>query len=302
MRASLGQRILAHKYLYLMVLPVVVWYIVFCYVPIYGIQLVFKTFNFSMGITGSPWNNFQNFKDILSRPLFFRAFRNTCLISLGRLIVCFPAPIILALLLNEISRYKLKRVYQTILTFPHFLSWIVMSGIIINMLNDRGIVNQLFDLIGLGKNQVLYSPPQFVAMLFITDIWKEAGWGTIVYLAAITAISPEVYEAAVVDGANRWQQLWSITWPEVRHIAVFFLILAIGGILNENFDQIFNLYNGLVMEYADVIDTYVYRTAFTDITGFGYSTTVGFTKSIIGFALLFGSDRLAKKHGYEGIL
>jgi putative aldouronate transport system permease protein len=268
----------------------------------YGISLAFKTFNYSKGITGSPWNNFQNFKDVLREPLFFRAFRNTCLVSAGRLLIEFPIPIILALLLNEISKYKMKRIYQTIFTFPHFLSWIIMSGIVINMFNDRGIINQILNVLGQEKNNLLTNPSSFLSLVFGSNIWKEAGWSTIIYLAALAGINPEIYEAATVDGANRWQQIWVITWPEIKNTAIFLLILAIGNIMNGGFEQIFNLYNPVVYQYGDIIDTYVYRSAFTDVTGFGYTTTVGLMKSVINFVLLFGADRLAKAMGYEGLL
>jgi putative aldouronate transport system permease protein len=302
MRVSLGRRIASHKYLYILIAPLLAYYLIFSYFPMYGISLSFKTFNYAKGITGSPWNNFQNFKDVMVDPLFFRAFRNTCLISAGRLLIEFPVPIILALLINEISKYKIKRVYQTIFTFPHFLSWIVMSGIIINMLNDRGFVNQILAVAGRGKNQILLNPVQFLGLIFGSNIWKEAGWSTIIYLAAIAGINSEIYEAAIVDGANRWQQIWVVTWPSIKNTALFLLILAIGNTMNGGFDQVFNLYNPIVYEYGDIIDTYVYRTAFTDFTGFGFSTTVGLMKSIINFMLLFGADRLAKLLGYEGIL
>jgi putative aldouronate transport system permease protein len=268
----------------------------------YGVTLAFKTFNYSKGILGSPWNNFQNFKDILKNPFFFRAFRNTCTISLGRLLIEFPIPIIMSLLLNEISRYRLKRVYQTIFTFPHFLSWVVLSGIIINMLNDRGLVNQVLLALGKEKNAVLIQPSSFVGMLFVTNIWKEAGWSTILYLAAIAGINPELYEAATVDGANRWHQVWVVTWPAVKSTATILLILAVGGIMNGGFDQIFNLYNPMVIPQADIIDTYVYRSAFVDATGFGFSTTVGMMKSIVNFVLLFGANKIVKLMGSEGLL
>jgi putative aldouronate transport system permease protein len=283
-------------------LPMVVYYIIFAYVPMYGVTLAFKTFNYSRGILGSPWNNFQNFRDILKTPLFFRAFRNTCLISFGRLLIEFPIPIIMSLLLNEISRYRLKKVYQTIFTFPHFLSWVILSGIIINMLNDRGLINQILLALGKGKNSVLIQAPSFLGMLFVTNIWKEAGWSTILYLAAIAGINPELYEAATVDGANRWQQVWVVTWPAVKNTATILLILAVGGIMNGGFDQIFNLYNPLVIPRADIIDTYVYRSAFVDATGFGFSTTVGMMKSIVNFVLLFGANKVVKLMGSEGLL
>ncbi|MDR2375373.1 MAG: ABC transporter permease subunit [Treponema sp.] len=301
-RKNLWKDICAYKYVYLLVLPIVVYYIIFAYVPMYGITLAFKTFNYSKGILGSPWNNFQNFKTILKNPFFFRAFRNTCLISFGRLLIEFPIPIIMSLLLNEISRYRLKRVYQTIFTFPHFLSWVILSGIIISMLNDRGLVNQVLLALGKEKNSILIQPSSFVGMLFVTNIWKEAGWSTILYLAAIAGINPELYEAATVDGANRWQQVWVVTWPAVKSTATILLILAVGGIMNGGFDQIFNLYNPMVIPNADIIDTYVYRSAFIDATGFGFSTTVGMMKSIVNFLLLFGANKAVKLMGSEGLL
>jgi putative aldouronate transport system permease protein len=268
----------------------------------YGVTLAFKTFNYSKGILGSPWNNFQNFKDILRTPFFFRAFRNTCLISFGRLLIEFPIPIIMSLLLNEISRFRLKRVYQTIFTFPHFLSWIILSGIIRNLLNDQGVVNQILLALGKERNTILSQSPSFISMLFVSNIWKEAGWSTILYLAAIAGINPELYEAATVDGANRWQQVWVVTWPAVKSTATILLILAVGGIMNGGFDQIFNLYNPLVIPQVDIIDTYVYRSAFVDATGFGFSTTVGMMKSIVNFILLFGANKLVKLMGSEGLI
>jgi putative aldouronate transport system permease protein len=299
---TLGQRIYTHRYLYLLILPLLVWYGLFCYAPIYGIQLAFKTYNFSKGITGSPWNNFRNFRNVFSDPAFFRAFFNTCLISLGRLVIEFPMPIIAALMLNEISKYRVKRLYQTIYTFPHFLSWIIMAGIITNLLSDRGLVNQILEFVGQGKNTVLVKPGSFLALIFGSSIWKETGWDSILYLAAITAVNPELYEAAMMDGANRWQQLWVVTWPAVKSTAMILLILKIGNTMNGGFEQIFNMYNPMVYARADIIDTFVYRSAFQDSTGFGYSTAVGLTKSVINFALLYGADRISKKMSGEGLI
>ncbi|GHU02421.1 sugar ABC transporter permease [Spirochaetia bacterium] len=300
--AKLGKRIYAHKYLYLLVLPLVVWYVVFCYVPMYGIILAFKSFNYAKGITGSPWNNFENFRIVMADPLFWRAFRNTCLVSAGRLLLEFPMPIILALLLNEISRYRFKRICQTVFTFPHFLSWVIMSGILVGMLNDGGVLNQILVAMGMKKNNILMESKSFLALLFVSNIWKEAGWSTILYLAAIAGINPELYEAATVDGANRWQRIWVVTWPTVKNTALILLILAIGSIMNGGFDQIFNMYNPMVYKYADIIDTFVYRKAFTDSTGFGFSTTVGLMKSIINFVLLFGANKVVKMMGSEGLV
>lgn len=238
----------------------------------YGITIAFKTFNYSKGIMGSDWNNFQNFKDLLSNKDFIHATINTIVISIGRLLIEFPIPIILALLLNEVTKNRLKRFYQTVFTFPHFLSWIILSGIILELLGSNGIVNQLLQYIGVGKNNILMNNTGFTGLIFGSNIWKEAGWSSILYLAAIAGISPDLYEAANVDGANRFQQMKAITLPTILSTARILLILAAGNILNGGFDQIFNLYNPAVYKHADIIDTYIYRSAFTNSAGFGYAT------------------------------
>lgn len=297
---SLWKRINEYKYLYILLIPLIIFYILFSYVPMYGITLAFKTFDYSKGIFGSPWNGFQNFKDVLSDPNFINAFRNTIVISLGRLLIEFPVPIVMALLLNEISKNKLKRLYQTVFTLPHFLSWIVLSGILISIFNDQGVANQILTALGLQKNQVLSQNGSFLALIFLSNIWKEAGWSTILYLASIASINPELYEAAIVDGANRFQQMKAITWPTVKATALILLILAVGNVMNGGFDQIFNMYNPSVYQNADIIDTFVYRSAFTDATGFGFTTTVGLMKSIVNFVLLYGANAIVKVMGGEG--
>jgi putative aldouronate transport system permease protein len=288
------QEVVKHKYFYLMVLPTVLFFLIFAYVPMYGVILAFKDFNYMLGIIDSPWNNFQNFRDVLGDPNFKHAFTNTLLISFGRLIIEFPVPILLALLLNEMRNGRLKRIFQTVFTFPHFISWVVLSGIITSILSDQGVLNQLLVLFGFEKNTILLHNDSFLALIFTSNIWKEAGWASIIYLAAIAGINPELYEAAAIDGANRYQQMKAITWPVVRNTAAILLILAVGNIMNGGFDQIFNLYNPAVYERADILDTFVYRSAFVDATGFGYSTTVGLLKSIINCLLLFGANFVVK--------
>ncbi|WP_261304978.1 ABC transporter permease [Paenibacillus andongensis] len=294
------QEVIKHKYFYLMVFPTVLFFLIFAYVPMYGVILAFKDFNYSLGIMNSPWNNFQNFRDVLGDPKFLHAFNNTLFISFGRLLIEFPIPIVLAILLNEMRHRRLKRIYQTVFTFPHFISWVVLSGIITSILSDQGVLNQILQLFGWGKNTILIHDGSFLALLFTSNIWKEAGWSSIIYLAAIAGINPELYEAAAIDGANRYQQMKAITWPVIRTTAAILLILAVGGIMNGGFDQIFNLYNPAVYERADILDTYVYRSAFVDATGFGYSTTVGLLKSVISCLLLFGSNLFVKHVMKEG--
>lgn len=301
MQKVLFKEVAKHKYMYLLVAPVLVYYILFAYLPMYGIILAFKDFDYSKGITGSPWVGFKHFHEVLQYSDFWKAFNNTLIISAGRLLFEFPAPIILALLLNEVTRNRLKKFYQTVLTFPHFLSWVILGGIITNLLGDSGVFNQLLISLGLEKRHLLVDPSSFRFLLFISDIWREIGWGAILYLAAIAGINPELYEAAHVDGANRFQQLKAVTWPSIRYTASILFILAVGNAMNGGFDQIFNLYNSVVYDVADILDTYVYR--FTFITGdsFSISTAVGLIKSIINFALLFGANYLVRYLGEEGV-
>lgn len=293
-RSRRWREIAKHKYLLILVAPTILFYLFFTYVPIYGIVLAFKEFDYSKGILGSPWTGFQNFADVFANPDFSVAFRNTVLISFGRLLIEFPAPIILALLLNEISKGRLTRVIQTVFTFPHFISWVVISGILVGIFSHQGLYNQILFVLGLENRSVLTDGPGFTAVLFLSNIWKEAGWSAILYLAAIAGINPEQYEAAAIDGANRFQQMKAITWPVVKSTAAILLILAVGNIMNGGFDQIFNLYNPAVYNYSDILDTLVYRSAFEDATGFGFSTTVGLLKSVINCALLFAANYFIK--------
>lgn len=302
MKKSLWQNIYAKRYFYVLLLPLVLYYIIFSYIPIYGITLAFKEFNYAKGIIGSKWIGFQNFTDLFIYEDFWTAFYNTIIISLGRLIIEFPVPIILALLLNEITRNKIKRLYQTVITFPHFLSWVVLSGIIINTLNDSGVVNQMISAFGFAKFNFLMNTSIFRPLLYVTDIWKEMGWSAIIYIAAISGINPELYEASYVDGANRFQQMKAVTWPGIKSTAVVLLILAVGGSMNAGFDQVYNLYNPAVYEVGDIIDTFIYRRTFTGGASFGSSTAVGLFKSVIAFALLYSANLIAKKAGEEGIV
>lgn len=297
----LKQRIFKSRQFYVMLIPMVVFYIVFCYAPMYGIVLAFKDFNYSLGIFASPWNHFANFKKLFANADFWLAFKNTLFISAGRLLIEFPIPIILAILLNEIGKSKLKRIYQTILTFPHFLSWVVLGGIAVSLFQDQGIINQVLLAFGGSKNTVLVNGNAFRILIFVSNIWKEAGWSTILYLAAIAGINSELYEAAKVDGANRWEQILHITWPCIKSTACILLILQVGSAMNGGYDQIFNMYNSAVYAKADIIDTYVYRSAFQSADGFGYTTAVGLTKSVINFILLYVTNKVVSKTSGTGV-
>ena len=235
-----------YKYLYLLFLPLFLFFAVFCYAPMGGVLLAFKDYSFRAGVFGSPWtDNFgmKHFITLAGHPDFLKALKNTIIISFGRLIFEFPMPIILALLINEIRGRKFKRVVQTIYTFPHFLSWVIMYGLLMNFFTTDGILNQFLALFGLPGANVLTDSGFYKWFLFLTNNWKEAGYGTIIYLAAITSISPELYESAKIDGANRWHLVKHITWPCIKPTAAIMLVLAVAGMMNAGFDQIFNTTN-----------------------------------------------------------
>lgn len=301
-RKSLIKKMAKYKMYYLLLLPAIVYYFIFQYIPIYGLVLAFKEFNFRLGILDSPWNGLTNFRYVFDYPDFWVAFKNTFIISFGRLLFQFPVAIILALLLNEVGNTYLKRIYQTVFTFPHFLSWVVLSGIMINVLGDNGILNQFLLLFNFNKTAFLMDSSVFRWMLYATANWKEAGFGAIIYLAAIAGINPEQYEAAYVDGANRWQQLWAITLPSLAPTISILLILTIGHTMNAGFDQIFNLYSGAVYNVADILDTLVYRMGFQMGSNYGFVTAVGLFKSVIGLILLAGANYITKKMGQEGLI
>ena len=296
------KRMRQYKLLYLLVLPALIYYAIFSYAPMYGLTLAFKQFMFRQGILGSPWVGWSNFQEAFLYDDFWNALRNTVIISFGRLIFEFPVAIILALLLNELGeRSKAKRIFQTVFTFPHFLSWVVLSGILINILGDTGIVNAIMSQLGLPRTDYLVNSDTFRPLLFGSDDWKEAGWGAIIYLAAIAGVSPEQYEAAYVDGANRFDQLRFITLPSIAGTIAIMLILAIGNIMNAGFDQIFNLYSGAVFNVSDIVDTFVYRFTFQQGGSYGVAAAIGLFKSVLNLVLLLLANGVIKRMGQEGL-
>ncbi|MDF2835311.1 MAG: binding-protein-dependent transport system inner rane component [Paenibacillus sp.] len=292
-----------NKYLFLMLVPVLVWYGIFHYGPLYGILLAFKDFSPVKGIWGSDWVGLEHFKYLFYQsPDFARIFRNTVLISFYNIIFGFPAPIILALLLNEVRSNFFKRFAQSISYVPHFFSWVILSGIVIVMLSpSEGPVNYILHLFGVEPIYFLADTEYFRPTLVVTNIWKEIGWGTIIYLAAMSGIDPTLYEAAVIDGAGRWKKIWHITIPSILPVVSIMFILSLGGILNAGFDQIFNLYSPVVYEVADVLDTFVYRAGIQQ-SQFGLTTAVGLFKNVIGIALVLGTNFIVKRLGQEGVL
>ena len=300
---TLGKTIMRYKYFYLMVLPVMVWYLLFSYAPMYGITLAFKSFSYKEGILGSPWIGLDHFRALLTDADFHTAFKNTIIISLMKLVIAFPAPIILSIILNEFSKNKAKRFFQTVLTFPHFISWVVLAGILTSLFSRDGVINQSLLYFGFDTISPITDADSFRPMLYITHLWREIGWDSIIYLAALAGINPELYEAAEVDGANRFKRLIHIAWPGIKSTVAILLILNVGQLLTNgaSFDQIFNLYSSPVYEVADVIDTYVYRTSFTIGTDFGYTTAVGLVKSVISLVLLVAANTIVKRMGEDGL-
>ncbi|PTW00860.1 MULTISPECIES: sugar ABC transporter permease [Halanaerobium] len=299
---NLLSSIFEHKYIYLMLVPGLAFLLVFKYFPMYGIQLAFKRYMLNEGITGSPWIGLENFLYIWSEPAFWRAFKNTIVISLMKLGLGFPIGIILALLINELKMKKYRRFLQTIYTFPHFLSWVIVSGIIFNFLGNTGALNSLLENLGLGQINFLMNKGIFRYLLVYSEVWKEAGWSTILYLAAIAGIDPTLYEAATVDGANRWHKIKYITWPGIQNIVVIMFIMTVGSIMVAGFNQVFNLYNEVVYDVGDIISTYVYRISFQQAPDYGVSTAVGLFNGVVNFMLLMIANTVAKKFGKSGII
>lgn len=275
--------------------------LVFHYYPIYGLLIAFKDFWPSKGILGSPWVGLHNFERLFTTPLFFRALRNTVVINAYRLVFGFPAPIILALLLNELRRPGFKRTVQTISYMPHFVSWVVISGILFRFLSsDDGQVNEILVLLGGEKVPFLSRASYFRTILVSSQIWKEVGYSSIIYLAAIAAIPDELYMAAVVDGAGRWRQTLHITLPSLRSVIAIVLLFTLARAMRGNFEQVLLLYNPTVYETGDILETYLYRTGLME-GDFSLATALGLFQSLIGFILMVTVNRLVRLAGEEGV-
>ncbi len=301
-KKPLRQRIWENRYIYLLLLPGLLFFIIFKYVPIYGLQLAFKRYQVNLGINMSPWNGVDNFRLLFVDGDFWKSVRNTLVIAYLQILLFFPFPILLSILLNEVRQTRLKKVVQTIYTLPHFLSWVIVSGMVLNMLSSNGAINNLLAVMGLERVQFLTNKSVFRQLLVLLLTWKESGWSCILYLAAITAIDPSLYEAATIDGANRWHKIRFITWPGISMIVVVTLILRIGSIMDAGFEQIINIYNPTVYEVADIIDTYVYRITFQRPANFGVSTAVGLFKGLTNCILLLTTNWICVRISGTGIV
>ncbi|WP_407267975.1 ABC transporter permease [Radiobacillus sp. PE A8.2] len=288
-------------WLYLLVLPGLLYFLTFKYLPMWGLTLAFKDFQPFVGFFGSPWVGFEHFERLFSNNDFWMLFRNTLLISLYKLVFFFPFPIIIALMLNEVRRQVFKRAIQSIIYIPHFLSWVVIVGITyVLFTTEGGLVNELIAQTGNEKINFLGNPDWIRTMLTSQTIWRETGWGTILYLAAMSNIDPQLYEAAKIDGAGRFRQMWHVTIPCIRSTIVVLFILQLGNFMDLGFDQVYNMLNPANRENADVFDTYVYVTGITQ-GQFSYSTAVGMFKSLVGLILVVVANYTTKRLGEEGI-
>ncbi|MWV42764.1 ABC transporter permease subunit [Paenibacillus sp. HJL G12] len=289
------------KYLYLLAAPGLLYFLIFKYVPLWGLLIAFKNYSVFLGFQASEWVGLQYFADFFSNPDFGLLFRNTMAISFLNILFFFPLPIILALLLNEARNMAFKRFVQTVVYLPHFLSWVIIVGICFLIFSQgTGIVNNLISDAGGKPIPFLTEPNYFWAMLTAQSIWKEAGWGTIIFLAALAGINPDLYEAARVDGASRWKQTIHVTLPGIRSTIIILLILRLGQVMDVGFEQIYLMMSAPVSHVADVFDTYVYRLGIQN-GRFGYATAVGIFKSVVGLVLVVLANRLAKKFGEEGL-
>ncbi|GHT69598.1 putative multiple-sugar transport system permease YteP [Spirochaetia bacterium] len=300
-KSSLGQRIIDDRFIYLLLLPGFVFFIVFKYTPMWMLIIAFQDYNPWLGIAGSEWVGLKHFKFLLNDPMFYLMLRNTFAINLMSLIFYFPIPIILALLLNEIKHAAFKKIAQTIFYFPHFLSWVIVVSLTFFMLSiDVGLVNKFLSFLGLPTVLFLSNPKYFWILLTGQQIWREAGWGTIVFLAALAGVDVEQYEAAIIDGANRMQRIWYITIPAIMPTVIVLLLLQLGNIATVGFEQILLMSNPMVNNVSEVFDTYAYRVGILQSsTSFG--TAVNVFKGIVGFVFVWFSNFSVKKLGYEGI-
>ncbi|PYI56612.1 ABC transporter permease [Paenibacillus flagellatus] len=300
-RKPLPHRLWHFRTVYLMLLPALLFYIVFCYVPMYGILIAFKDYKISKGILASPWIGLDMFRTLFALDKFWQVMFNTLYINVLKLIWGFPAPIVLALLLNEVRRRLFKRTVQTIIYLPHFISWVTIASIVTALLSiNDGLVNKLIGMLGGEKIDFLTNSDLFRPLLVATNIWKEVGWSTIIFFAAIAGISPELYEAAVMDGAGRWRQVWHITLPGIVPTISILLILSMGGMMTGGFDQVFNLYNPMVYDVGDTIDTYIFRTGIGE-GKFSMATAVGLFLNVINFILLFTVNNISRRISGIGI-
>lgn len=287
--------------LLLIIAPVVLFYALFCYLPMYGIVIAFKDFNISRGVLGSEWVGLDHFRRLTNSFYFPRLLKNTMLISLEQLLIGFPIPIIFALLLNEVRRGRFKKLVQTASCLPHFISMVVVVAIMMDLFSRDGLVNQFLQLTGIAHPIAFFNEPSWFRTLFVgSNIWQDFGWNAIVYLAAISSINPELYEAAIVDGAGRWKQLLHVTLPGIAPTIIVLLILNMGWMFSVGHEKIILMYNPATYETADVLSTYVYRKGLLDAQ-YSFAAAAGLLNSVINIVILISANFLAKKFSSTSI-
>jgi putative aldouronate transport system permease protein len=287
--------------LYLLLVLPIAYFIVFKYVPMYGAAIAFQNYSIFQGVTGSEWVGFDNFRQLFAMNQFYQVVRNTLLLNFLDLVFSFPAPIILALLLHELRVLWYKKLSQTLLYLPHFLSWIIIGGLVYQMFATKGgLVNNVVVGMGLQPVPFLTEKTHWLLVYLGTGIWQSAGWGTIIYLAALTGINKELYEAAEVDGAGRLKKMWHITLPGIRSTIVVMLIMQLGNIMTIGFERPFVMGNALVMDYAEVISTFVYKAGLQSAQ-FSLATAMGLFQALVGLVFVVLANTIARRFGEQGI-
>ncbi|WP_163538532.1 sugar ABC transporter permease [Gracilibacillus sp. YIM 98692] len=300
-KAETWRRIKRNKMIYLMILPGLLYFLIYKYLPMYGLIISFQDYKPYKGIAGSEWVGLEHFHRLVTSSEFWMIFKNTLVLFGLQIFIFFPIPIIISLMLNEVRHTFFKKGVQTLIYIPHFMSWVVIVSISYVMLTlDGGIINAIIESLGFEKINFLLNDDWFRPMYILQVIWREAGWGTIIFLAAITAVDPQLYEAARMDGANRFRQMWHITLPAIRNVIIVLLILKIGDVLELGFEHVYLLLNSSNRNVAEIFDTYVYVAGLQQ-GQFSYSTAVGFFKGAVGLVMVVFANWLAKRFNEEGI-
>lgn len=297
---KLLNRMKRERYIYLLLLPGVLYFIIYRYMPMAGLIIAFQDYNPFSGFMGSDWVGMKHFARIFENKDVVQVLMNTIQISLLQIFVAFPVSIVLALMLNELRNETFKRFIQSMIYLPHFLSWVVVVGIFIVFTRGEGLINSVLATFGLEAVPFLTDPAYFKPLIILQVIWKEAGWGTIIFLAALAGVNPSLYEAAVIDGANRWRQLWHVTLPAIRSVIIILFILRLGTVMDTGFEQIFLMLNPFNMDTGNVLDTYVYFKGIQQ-GNISFATAVGMFKGLVGLVLVVAANKMAKRFGEEGL-
>lgn len=297
------KRLYRDRYLYFMFIPVILYYVIFKYVPMYGLVAAFQDFKINKGFSGSEWVGLEHFSRLFQSPEFFRYLKNTLVLNLYGIIFMFPIPILLAIFINDIPGTLYKKAVQSALYIPHFMSWVVLGGIIISMLSpSTGIINTMLEALGFEKIFFMADPKWWVVVYVASTIWQGAGWGTIIYLSALTNIDPALYEASRIDGADKLRQIWHITLPGIRSTIAVTLILKVGQMMDVGFEHIYALQNNNVLNVSEVISTYVYRLGImSSHPQYSYTTAIGFFQSVIALILITTTNKVCKMLGESSL-